>query len=134
MAGNVLIVEPDMRLADLYARAFRSQDKTVTAAHNAQDAILAADACCPDVVVVELQLSVHSGLEFLYEFRSYAEWRRIPVIILSNVPPEEFSGSHTLLHDHLGVVAYLYKPHTDLRVLLHSTDMALTAWAGGAKI
>jgi len=85
----------------------------------AQRGILAADAVTPDVVVVELQLVGHSGIEFLYEFRSYVDWRHVPVIILSHVSPQEFRVNETLLK-RLGVAAYHYKPRTSLKTLLAS--------------
>ena len=31
----------------------------------------------PAIVMLELQLVEHSGIEFLYEFRSYPEWQRV---------------------------------------------------------
>jgi CheY-like chemotaxis protein len=115
---RVLLIEPDQILADTYARAIEeSIIAKVTSVSNAQAAIMAADENRPDLVIVELQLIEHSGIEFLYEFRSYPEWQDIPVIIHSIVPFSEFNGSWQLLKDELGVRAYLYKPHTSLRQL-----------------
>jgi len=122
---HVLIVEPDRRLGQIYAAALRSRGYSVDVATNAQDAVVRADSHKPDVVVVEIQLTAHSGVEFLYEFRSYTDWISIPVVILSNVPPAEFSASYKLLHERLGVVAYHYKPRTSLQVLLHAVDNSL---------
>jgi DNA-binding response OmpR family regulator len=122
--ARLLIVEPDVRLAAVYARALERQHD-VSAATTAQEAILQADGIKPDLVLLELQLSSHSGIEFLYEFRSYADWRSVPVIILSSVPPSGLAASQKLLHDRLGVVAYHYKPRTSLQVLLHAVENAL---------
>ena len=74
---------------------------------------------------MELQLVAHSGVEFLYEFRSYSDWKNIPVIINTHVPPSEFAGSRDLLRRELGVQAYLYKPHTTLKKLLSSVRDAV---------
>jgi DNA-binding response OmpR family regulator len=116
---RVLLIEPDQILADTYARAIEENVlTTVTSVSSAQAAIMAADENMPDLVVLELQLIEHSGIEFLYEFRSYSEWQSIPVIIHSIVPFSEFGGSWQLLKDELGVCEYLYKPHTTLRQLL----------------
>jgi DNA-binding response OmpR family regulator len=123
--ARLLVLEPDVRLAALYAEMLRSRQHQVATAVTAQDAILAADAVTPDLVLLELQLTAHSGIEFLYELRSYPDWRRVPVIIISNVPPAEFANSRQLLHGRLGVVAYHYKPRTSLQVLLHAVDNAL---------
>jgi hypothetical protein len=56
----------------------------------------------------------------LYEFRSYADWQKVPVVALTNVPKAEFAGCKELLKDQLKVSDYLYKPTTNLRALLNS--------------
>lgn len=119
---NILLIEPDRRLAATYQKALKTAGHDVTTASGAQAAIMAADNAKPDLVILELQLVGHSGIEFLYEFRSYLDWQAIPVIIQSQVPPGEFSDSRQLLAQELGVKAYLYKPHTTLRRLLAEVD------------
>ncbi|MDB5185386.1 MAG: Signal transduction histidine kinase [Candidatus Saccharibacteria bacterium] len=115
---HVLLVEPDRVLADTYRRAFIADGYSVTMCASAQSAIFAADEKRPDVVVAELQLIRHSGIEFLYEFRSYDDWHDVPVVINSQVPPSEFSRSWQLLNRELGVEQYYYKPSTTLATLL----------------
>jgi DNA-binding response OmpR family regulator len=123
--ANILLIEPDAVLARTYVQALERAGHTVALAHGAQAAINAADATRPDLVLLELQLVAHSGIEFLYEFRSYADWLNIPVIILSNVPPAEFRDSARVLKAQLGVVAYYYKPHVTLQNLLHIVDTSV---------
>lgn len=114
---NVLLIEPDHLLAASYRAALQQDGHQVTVRSGAQSAVMAADEQTPDIIVLEVQLVGHSGLEFLYEFRSYPEWQDIPVIILSHVPAGEFAGSWQLLRKQLGVQAYHYKPLTSLRRL-----------------
>lgn len=124
--ANILLIEPDAVLAGAYIQAFSSVGHQTRLTVSAQDAVFKVDELVPDVVVVELQLVAHSGIEFLYELRSYAEWQEVPVIIHSCIPPAEFSDSMKLLRDRLGVTTYLYKPQTSLRMLLravHETVM-----------
>jgi DNA-binding response OmpR family regulator len=118
--SRILLIEPDRILAEIYNRALDAQGYDVVMCASAQSAITAADVMCPDLVVLEIQLIEHSGIEFLYEFRSYPEWRSIPVLILTNVPPTEFNGSRLLLKEELGVCAYYYKPFTSLRGFIAS--------------
>lgn len=117
--ANILLIEPDHSLAQAYKSALESAGHQVLASCTAQTAVDAADEVCPDVVVMELQLIAHSGIEFLYEFRSYTDWQDIPVIVLSKVPPAEFNRCGRSIREHLGVTAYCYKPQTDLNQLLH---------------
>ena len=118
--AHILLLEPDKVLAELYIAALQQQGHVVRRTVSAQDAVFKVDELLPDVVIVELQLVAHSGIEFLYELRSYAEWQRIPVVIHSCVPPSEFDGSMNVLRKSLGVAEYLYKPHTSLRALLRT--------------
>jgi DNA-binding response OmpR family regulator len=115
---RILIIEPDKLLAGIYAKALAAAGHEVATSPGAQSAIMAADRQQPDLVILELQLVEHSGIEFLYEFRSYPEWQTIPVLIHSQVPPAEFAGSRQLLERELGISDYLYKPRTSIRDLL----------------
>ena len=120
---RILLIEPDHVLSEIYARALLQHRKaSVRQVQSAQQAIAAADTKAPDLIILELQLVEHSGIEFLYELRSYPEWQAIPVIIQSLVPFGEFRDNWDLLHDELGVVQYLYKPHTSLQKLLATVN------------
>jgi DNA-binding response OmpR family regulator len=116
--ARILLIEPDRVLAESYVQALIHAGHEVQAAGGAQAAVMSADAILPDLVILELQLVEHSGIEFLYEFRSYADWQDVPVIIHSQVPPAEFADNRQLLRGELGVKTYLYKPRTSLAELL----------------
>jgi DNA-binding response OmpR family regulator len=128
--ARILLIEPDVILANIYSRALAQAGHTVVLAPEAQAAITLADRRAPDLVILELQLAGHNGLEFLYEFRSYPDWQNVPVLINSLVPAEEFSGSF-MLRQQLGVSEYFYKPSTSLWQLLHATETYLPAKALG---
>jgi len=121
---NILLIEPDKVLARTYRLALEQAGHKLSLASTAQKAIHAADSLKPDVVILEMQLVSHSGIEFLYEFRSYNDWQEVPVLVLSHVPPVEFSDSWRLLHDELGVTGYHYKPHISLEQLLRLVSSA----------
>jgi two-component system OmpR family response regulator len=117
--AQILLVEPDTALARIYYSALKAAGYKVSIASNAQSAITAADRHKPDMVILEMQLVRHNGLEFLYEFRSYPEWQKIPILLHTLVPPAEFAGNTSLWHE-LGVDGYMYKPRTSLKQLLRS--------------
>ncbi len=120
--AKILLIEPDRILAHTYFEALTHAGHAVQICATAQGAIFCADDICPDVVILELQLVGHSGIEFLYEFRSYPDWQNVPVIVATNVPAGEFSGSWKLLRNQLGVSQYLYKPLTNLKKLLSTVQ------------
>jgi DNA-binding response OmpR family regulator len=117
---DVLLVEPDKLLASTYRRALVHAGYTVTHVTSGQDAVDTADAVTPKLILLELQLPAHNGLEFLYELRSYREWQTIPVIVNTLIPPDELGWAIESLKRELGVKAWHYKPQTDIQALLRS--------------
>lgn len=100
-------------LAEQYVRYLEREAYEVSWCENAQTGVAAADVLHPDLIIVELLLAGHSGIEFLYEFRSYVDWLAVPVVILSGISQRSAGVSDATLAD-LGVCVYLYKPDTSL--------------------
>lgn len=116
---SVLLIEPDALLGDVYGTALERAGHTVAWARGGQQAVMLADSTTPDVVVLELQLPGHGGVEFLYEFRSYQEWQKVPIIFHTLA-----FDQHLTITPELGVVAYLYKPATNLQQLIRTVNEA----------
>lgn len=119
----ILLIEPDTKLAGIYRAALEQAGHSVSWARQAQSAVHAADDEKPDVVLLELQLSAHNGIEFLYELRSYAEWKDIPVVLLTLVTPSSLMITKEMLQS-LGIFDVLYKPATNLKQLLGAVEDA----------
>lgn len=121
---RVLLIEPDRKLARTYCQALEKWGYDVDWAGYAQDAVFAADAHRPDIVLLELQLTAHSGYEFLYEFRSYAEWQNVPIVLLTYVSPH--AARLTAKHmEQFKIVQCLYKPAITLVQLRRAVESAL---------
>jgi DNA-binding response OmpR family regulator len=118
---HILLIEPDRLEAEAYTEALQREGHSVTYAVSAQSAVHEADNTSPDLVVLELQLPRHNGVEFLYEFRSYHEWLHVPIIVYTYVPLQEVTHASTL-ETELGVVRVLYKPMTTLRRLCEAVQ------------
>ncbi len=123
--SKILLIEPDKLLGEAYKAALDSQNHEVVVCAGAQLAVFIADKFQPDLVIVELQLVEHSGIEFLYEFRSYVDWQIVPIIILTQVPPSEFNQSIDLLKTDLSISEYLYKPQVNLKKLINTVTYHL---------
>jgi len=121
---NILLVEPDYFLGNIYKRALENADNEIIWAKSAQQAVALADENKPDIVVLELQLPKHNGIEFLYEFRSYPEWQNVPVILHTLA---SYSSNLMKSFNDLGVLDYLYKPATSLKQLTDSVKRALAS-------
>jgi DNA-binding response OmpR family regulator len=127
--ARILLVEPDYVLAKTYHTALTEAGHNVTPAAGAQSALIAADRTRPELIILELQLIEHSGIEFLYEFRSYPDWQDIPVLLHTHVPPAEFNESKVLLNDQLKIAGYLYKSQTSLQKLVAETNRPIMTTA-----
>jgi CheY-like chemotaxis protein len=125
--AHVLFIEPDTILARTYMQALQHAGHTTAHAHGAQQAIHAADEQTPHVAVLELQLTVHDGVEFLHEFRSYPEWQHIPVIVNTTLPPQSLEPVRQALMQDFGVTECLYKPRTTLQQLISVVNAQLAS-------
>lgn len=121
---NILLVEPSKKLAQVVSASLESHGLNVVWEKDAQSAIHAADKTKPDAVITELILPDHNGLEFLYEFRSYVDWKNIPIVFYSQVPAEDL-GLDTAQKRSLNIRAHLYKPTTSLKTLGNTLFEAL---------
>ena len=108
---TVLLIEPNPNASRVYGNALTRAGYKVVTAQTAQSAIHSLDEHrVVDVIILEPQLVGHNGIEFLYELRSYVEWQRIPVILLTSL--DATIMQNTILTEKIGVAAYLYKPVT----------------------
>lgn len=113
---QVLILDADPILRNASAHALTAAGFGVQLAASAQGAVAACEGQKPDIIVLELQLTGHSGVEFLHELLSYPEWQGIPVVLYTMVPERDLQGFDTSFRT-LGIVRYAYKPETSLQKL-----------------
>ncbi len=128
---DILVVEPDRVLAATYQAALGGAGYSVAVQTSAQAAVHSVDVQNPRLIITELQLAEHNGVEFLYELRSYPDWQNIPVIVLTSVPPAETRLRSTVQRE-LGIVRYCYKPHTRLERLVQTAQEILAAQGAAA--
>lgn len=122
--GRILIVETDRLIAENLSKYLKKYGHDVDWQQDLQAAIDSADAVQPDLVVLDLMLCGRSGVEFLYEFRSYPDWHSIPVVLFSNISIRDL-GTSTTGFGELNISAYHYKPTTSLAQLAHSIDFVI---------
>lgn len=105
---SVLLVEDDRFLSELYASCLAKQGYAVHRASDAQSAVDILDEYGADVILLDLMLPAHNGVEVLQEIQSYSDWQDIPVLILSAQHPKD----HYIPRQwkKYGVREYIYKP------------------------
>jgi len=102
---TILLIESDRLLADNLTQNLKSAGHKINWIVDLQLAIEAIDEKLPEAVIIDLVLAGKSGIEFLYELRSYPEWQNVPVIIWSDLTGEETTRLYDSFRD-LGVIAY----------------------------
>lgn len=124
--ATILLLEPDQSLASTYTKVLRHEGYTVVHSVEIHDAIQKLDSQPIDLIVLELQIALHNGLEFLYEMRSYREWQQIPVILHTSVPLRALDQGDVLKKE-LNVHVHLYKPTSSLAKLVDTVKSTLLA-------
>lgn len=124
--NRILIIEPDAHLRKAIHKYFAAhmQAVEIDSVNNSLAAIRAADQHTPDAVILELAMAEHNGVAFLQEFRSYADWLQIPVIVYSQIHPDK-TGLSSSDWKKYGVVNYYYKPEISLNQLRGAVDACL---------
>lgn len=118
---TILLIDSDRLLAKNIASAFSAQGHKLVHVAQAEAAIAYTDKQPPDLIILDLQLAGRSGVEFLFEFKSYPEWATIPVIIFSSLTSEE-AKRYLDSFSKLDIKNYFYKPTTSLSQLIEAAD------------
>lgn len=113
----------------LYRLQLEGEQIEIKSAHSAQAALDILEGFEPDVIMLDLMLPKSNGLSFLYELRSYEDWRNIPVLIISSLPMHITRINKETLKQ-LGVGDYLDKSEVKRSEIIE----ALGAVASGKKL
>ncbi len=81
---NVLIIEDDKKLANLYKTEIELLGATVQIATDGKSGLESAKKTNPDLILMDVILPERVGLSVLKELKSSEETSSIPVIIISN--------------------------------------------------
>lgn len=110
---SILLVEDDRWLAELYSNALatvpRFDIKTVASAGEAFNVLDTNYSV--DLIILDMMLPDHNGVEFLHEIASYEDIGSVPIIVLSSIFKHDFPMPDERWKQY-GVIDYLYKPDT----------------------
>lgn len=81
---RVLLAEDDRFLRRACETSLRERGFTVSTAANGEEALRAARAERPDLIVLDMVMPKLSGLDVLRAVRSDAHTRSVPVLVMSN--------------------------------------------------
>ena len=113
-------------LADLYQLVIEQAGHKVRRASDAQKALDLLDKFKADLVVLDMMLPGHNGIEVLHEMQSFADWKSLPVIVLSALNQEDFGLTKSQWQEY-GVVEYLYKPAAKMDKIIEAINRHLSS-------
>jgi CheY-like chemotaxis protein len=125
--GSVLVVEDDPDTARLVADSLSENGMQVRTAANGLEALVALECFRPTVIVLDLEMPIMDGFDFLRGLRRNRIWEDVPVVVLSVTTP---AAEHArFLHDECECV--ITKGRADTATIVQAVlDAALS---GGRK-
>ncbi|MBI2099387.1 response regulator [Candidatus Uhrbacteria bacterium] len=86
---KLLIVEDEEVLARVLKEKFERENFEVDVASDGEEAMTNISKFVPDVVLLDLILPKKHGLEVLADLKADEEFKKIPVIVLTNLDTDE---------------------------------------------
>jgi signal transduction histidine kinase/CheY-like chemotaxis protein len=81
--GTILVVEDDAATAEMVRRILEKESFSVRAAENGRVALEQVAIQRPTLILLDLMMPEMDGFEFLRQLRAKADWRAIPVVVLT---------------------------------------------------
>jgi DNA-binding response OmpR family regulator len=88
MKKKILIVEDDQFLHKILVMKIKQEGFDIVSAYDGEEALKKMKET-PDLILLDLILPQMSGFEFLGEIKLKDEFKKIPVVVLSNLGQEE---------------------------------------------
>ena len=83
VVGHLLLIEDDDHTRTMMRQALEGDGWKVTEAEDGRVALDRLTLAVPDTIILDLVMPELDGFEFLAEFRRHAEWRGIPVLVVT---------------------------------------------------
>jgi DNA-binding response OmpR family regulator len=104
---KVLIVEDDPFIRDIYQVKFSQDGFEVVGADNGMEALKKMEQLIPDIILLDIVMPYMDGMETLKNIKAKEEWKKIPIIMLTNISEKEKITES----EGYGVNDYLIKSH-----------------------
>jgi CheY-like chemotaxis protein len=120
---SALVVEDDPEMRDTLCKLLESNGWSVATAANGRLALGKLEQDRPTVILLDLIMPEMDGFQFVEELRTRAEWRELPVIV---VTAKDLTADERLrLSGHVGIV--LRKGRYQTEELLRETGRLVAA-------
>ena len=82
---DVLVIEDDVWLGELFQRTIQNAGLTSFAVSNGHEAIDKIDDLHPSVIVLDVLLAGGTAMTLLHELQSYNDTAKIPIVLCTNL-------------------------------------------------
>ncbi len=111
MESDILVVDDSAAIRKILQRVLRQTGMSIGAIHEAGDGVEAVETLKTrkvDLVLTDINMPRSDGLQLLAAIRGSAEWKHIPVVMITT------EGGETKVADavRLGASGYVRKPFT----------------------
>jgi DNA-binding response OmpR family regulator len=86
---KILIVEDDAFIRDIYQVKFSQEGFGVDLAENGIEALKKMEQYIPDIILLDIIMPYMDGMETLKNIRKNDAWKKIPIIMLTNISEKE---------------------------------------------
>lgn len=108
---KILVIEDDKFLIKVYQLKFDKEGFDVAIANDGMEAIsLIESGYVPNIVLLDLMLPIVNGFEVLSAIKKKDKWKKVPVLILSNLGQD----SDIKKAKDLGAVEYIIKSNSKI--------------------
>lgn len=104
---TILLVEDDAFVSDIYQTRLEQEGYKMTLAENGIEAMKRIEEEVPDLILLDIIMPYMDGIEVLKKLKANDAWKKIPVIILTNLSQKEEVEEGL----ELGADDYLIKSH-----------------------
>lgn len=118
--GNIIIVEDDANLANVYKKKLEENGHVVAIVEDAS-AVATISSQKPDLVLLDILMPKVNGLDILRELKADPAATTVPVLLLTNVAEDQSIAKGL----ELGAYGYLLKSETTPDQVLSRVSMTL---------
>jgi len=108
---KILIIEDDTFLVKMYLERLQDEGYMVVVASNGEEGLQRVTTEQPDLILLDMVLPIMNGFDFLKNFKTLPNIKKIPILILSNLGQDQDIAQAK----ELGAVDYLVKTHYPLK-------------------
>lgn len=83
MSMKLLLIDDDPVATAVYRKRFEAEGFNVEVAADGAEGLIAAEACSPDVVLLDLDMPRVSGIDWLVAVRDDPRFEHLPIVVLT---------------------------------------------------